>query len=77
MILPELLEILRCPETMQRVGYAPPETLARVAREALRDRAGNPAAPLEAGLLREDGALLYPIRHGIPIMLIDEAIVLP
>jgi len=29
---------------------------------------------LEEGLLREDGTLIYPIRDGIPVLLIDEGI---
>jgi uncharacterized protein YbaR (Trm112 family) len=29
---------------------------------------------LDGGLVREDGAYLYPIEDDIPIMLIDEAI---
>ena len=29
---------------------------------------------IEAGLVREDGRILYPVRDDIPVMLIDEAI---
>ena len=29
---------------------------------------------LEAGLVREDGLIVYPIRDGIPVLLIDEGI---
>ena len=31
---------------------------------------------IESGLVREDGAYLYPVREGIPVMLIGEAIAL-
>ena len=73
-----LLELLRCPETHQKLTLATPNLLAKVLSEKLRNRAGQPVdAPLDAGLLREDGAALYPIRGGIPIMLIDESIPLP
>jgi uncharacterized protein YbaR (Trm112 family) len=27
-----------------------------------------------AGLIREDGAIVYPIRDGIPVLLIDEGL---
>ncbi len=30
--------------------------------------------PIDGGLVREDGRILYPIRDDIPVMLIDEAI---
>ena len=79
MIRPELLEILRCPETHQKLSLASPELIARlnsqIAARQIRTRAGTIIeAPLEAGLLRQDGAILYPIRGKLPIMLIDEGV---
>ncbi len=60
----ELLALLRCPATGQPLTIAPKELIARLAREH----------DLTGGLLREDGKVIYPIRRGIPMMLIEEAI---
>jgi uncharacterized protein YbaR (Trm112 family) len=74
-----LLAILRCPESLQKLSAAPAETVrcvesGRVAGR-LRDRAGRAiGARIEAGLVREDGKVFFPIRNGIPVMLVDEAI---
>lgn len=79
MIDSELLQILCCPETHQALAVAPPELLSRLNERALagglRNRAGQLIQePLEAGLIRDDRRYLYPVRHRIPIMLVDEAI---
>ena len=47
----------------------------RIRAGTARSRAGLAvASPCEGGLVRQDGKVLYPIRQGIPIMLIREAI---
>jgi len=76
-----LLAILVCPETRQRVRLAAPDVVAalnrRIEQGRLKNRAGAEVRlPLEAGLEREDGKVLYPIRKGIPVLLIEEAIAL-
>lgn len=78
-IEPELLEILVCPETKQPLTVATQELLGQVnvaiERGTMANRGGETVMdPFSAGLLREDGQVLYGIREGIPIMLIDESI---
>lgn len=75
----ELLNDLCCPETKQRVKLAEAGLITslndKIAAGQTRNRAGQPITEkIDAGLLREDGKFLYPIRRDIPIMLIDEAI---
>ncbi len=76
---PELLEILVCPETRQPVTMASEELLAslntKIEAGQLRNRGGDTVpAPLQEGLLREDGRILYPVDDSIPVMLIEESI---
>jgi uncharacterized protein len=78
---PELLTSLRCPETRRPLSLASEEALARlnvlVAGGELRDRAGTAwTSPLDAALIRDDGALAYPIQDGIPVLLVEAAFVL-
>ena len=82
MVDQELLDLLVCPDTKQPVRPAGSEVLDRV-NDAIRSgslttRGGEVVTQtVEEGLLREDGAVLYPVRDDIPIMLIDEAIPVP
>lgn len=77
----ELLDILVCPETRERVELANAELVEKVNQGikdgSIRTRSGDtPANAITAGLLRHDGKILYPVVDDIPIMLIDEALVL-
>ena len=84
MISADLLAILRCPENRQPLSVASPEILARInARisadgpQTLTNRGGEPVRELlSEGLVRLDQTLLYPVRQGLPILLVDEAIFL-
>jgi uncharacterized protein YbaR (Trm112 family) len=58
---------------MQRVSVASAELVAQLNRERRPDRSGR-VESLDGGLIREDGRLLFPIRDGLPILLLDEAI---
>jgi len=82
MIDPELLEILACPDTHQPLAMADAELLASlntaIEADGLKNVGGAAVeGPLDGGLVREDGSIVYPIRDRIPVLLVDEGIVLP
>ena len=62
----ELLRRLRCPETRQPLSLADADTLARISAMT--------GETLEGALVREDGQRAYPIREGLPILLLDEGL---
>ena len=79
MIDQKLLQMLVCPETGQPLLPADPALVARlnkaVAAGTLKSRNGLAVErEMAAGLVREDGRVLYPVVDGIPVMLADEAI---
>jgi len=74
-----LLKILCCPETHQDIRVAEDALVAKLNRHitagTFRNRSGQLVnEPMDAGLIRADGKLLYPVRQNIPVMLIAEAI---
>lgn len=75
----DLLAILCCPETKQKVTVAEETVIVTlntlITRGGLKNRGNRPVTePFEGGLIREDGTLLYPVRDNIPVMLIEEGI---
>ena len=79
MIDKELLDILACPENKTPVKLVEQsfidEINGRIEKGEVKNRGGQQVEKkIDGGLIREDGAYLYPIDDGIPIMLIDEAI---
>lgn len=80
-IHPELLEMLVCPETRQRLRPATAQELeglnARIRSGALRNRGGRaPEREFDGALVREDGKAAYPVDDGIPVMLVEESVAL-
>ena len=81
MIHPQLLKTLVCPENHVPLQLADERLLGRlnqaIAAGSLKNRAGKTIEkPLHGGLVREDQAVLYPILDDIPVLLINEGILL-
>ena len=77
----DLLALLRCPATRQPLALAERAVIERLNAQAaagqLRNAAGHSVTlKLDDGLVRADGAALYPVRNNVPVLLVDEAIAL-
>lgn len=77
-----LLEILVCPERKDlRLRLVEGEALGglnrRIADGGVTNRQGRPVCePIREGLIRQDGLVLYPVRDGIAVLLVEEGILL-
>jgi uncharacterized protein YbaR (Trm112 family) len=79
MLNPELLALLVCPETHQDVALALSDEIAQInaaiSQGSVRTVAGAIVEQsLEAALIRTDRRVAYPIRDGIPVMLVAEGL---
>lgn len=63
---PFLIELLRCPETMQKVRLLTSEEMADLNQRL--------QISWTAGLIREDERRIFPIQDDIPLMLLDAAV---
>jgi uncharacterized protein YbaR (Trm112 family) len=75
----DLLAILCCPETKQEVCALDPAVVERlnqrIAKGELKTKGGQSVTEkIDGGLLRKDKTVAYPIRDQIPIMLIEEGL---
>jgi uncharacterized protein YbaR (Trm112 family) len=80
-IAADLLAILCCPETKQEVCLLESAVVdrlnQRILRGELKTKGGLPVTEkIDGGLLRTDKTVAYPIRDQIPIMLIEEGILI-
>lgn len=76
-----LLDLLVCPETREKLSLAEPALVAKLNQAAAAGRLKNKRGaavkgPLDGGLVRPDGKVLYPIQDDIPNLLVDDAIAL-
>lgn len=76
---PQLLAILCCPESKQEVSLLDHVLLEKLNKKIetgeLQNQGGSVVKEkLDGGLIRADQIMVYPIRDGIPIMLIEEGI---
>lgn len=82
MIDTELLKILCCPATRQALREATSSELealnGAIGAGTVKNKAGEQVREaLSCALVTLDGKILYPVRQDIPVMLIDESILLP
>lgn len=77
----EILDILICPETKQKVEIISPEMLSeintKISQKALKRIDGSTVEePLSEALITSDKSRIYPISNGIPNLVKEESIIL-
>ena len=81
MIDKKLVEILVCPENRTALAPADEELICKLNQAIVSGKVKNRLGrtienQVKEGLVREDNLLLYPVVDDIPVMLVDEAILL-
>lgn len=75
---PDFLASLICPENHEPLSVADEGLVGRVNKaigSGLKDKGGEAVqGPIDGGLVRADGKVLYPIRNEIPNLLVDAGI---
>ena len=79
---PQLLALLRCPETRGLLRTATPDELehfnAAISNSGVHNRNGEVISELlDECLICDSAGLCYPVRDGLPLMLTGEAFVVP
>ena len=74
-----LLKILVCPQDRSSLALADSKLVAQlnalIDQGTLRNRGGAlVTGPLDGGLVRADGTVLYPVLQDIPVLLVEESI---
>jgi uncharacterized protein YbaR (Trm112 family) len=77
----EILALIRCPESQSRLHRADESTLSAmnhaIETGSVVNRAGEVVTqPIQSGLVNEKRTLLYPIREGITVLVVDQAIII-
>ena len=77
----EIFSVLRCPLSQSRLTLADAQLVEQINQRIKTGRIVNLAGhqldrPLEAGLVRAAGDILFPVYDAIPVMLPDEAVAL-
>lgn len=76
---PFFLEVVACPDTKQPLRVVDSELLAKlnaaIDKKKLKDKSQQLVEPkLQTALVREDGAVAYPVWDDVPRLLIESAI---
>ncbi|MEO1614290.1 MAG: Trm112 family protein [Planctomycetota bacterium] len=79
MIQQSLLNLIQCPLSGERLHLAQPELIESLNKKIrageVRDHADQRVEdPIEGGLVTESAERLYPVRGGIPALLVDQSI---
>lgn len=72
----ELLEVVCCPLTQQKLAWllkdAIEELNSRISAGKVVNKKGEVLKEeLEAALVSEDGKIIYPVKNGIPMLLVE------